>query len=64
MYLEYNPDDLDVRVSEMLVATSDSADGDLPPAVAEVLALLRDRLDMDVVFVSQISDGRPKVQGR
>lgn len=56
--LDYNPDDLDVTISEMLVATSDSADPELPDAVSEVLKLLRRRLGMDVAFVSQIADGR------
>nr|WP_295770027.1 GAF domain-containing protein [Rhodoferax sp.] len=42
----------------MLVATSDSADPDLPAAVPEVLKLLRTRLGMDIAFVSQIAHGR------
>lgn len=56
--LDYNPDDLDVTISEMLVATSDSADHELPEVVPAVLKLLRKRLGMDVAFVSQIADGR------
>lgn len=58
MYLDYEPDDLDVKISELLVATSDSADPELPAAVPEVLKLLRTRLGMDVAFVSQIADDR------
>ncbi|WP_394789374.1 GAF domain-containing protein [Rhodoferax sp.] len=58
MYLEYEPDDLDVTISELLVATSDSADPELPAAVPEILKLLRTRLGMDVAFVSQIADAR------
>ena len=58
MYLDYEPDDLDVTISELLVATSDSADPQLPPSVSEVLKLLRTRLGMDVAFVSQIADDR------
>jgi len=58
MHLDYDPDDLDVKVSELLVATSDATDAELPGEVSEVLRLLRERLDMDVVFVSQISHGR------
>jgi len=54
MCLDYEPDDLDVTISELLVATSDSADPDLPPSVPEVLKLLRTRLGMDCAFVSQI----------
>ncbi|KQP22928.1 GAF domain-containing protein [Pseudorhodoferax sp. Leaf267] len=58
MYFDYKPDDLDVQISELLVATSDFADPDLPAQVTEVLKLLRARLDMDVAFVSQIADGQ------
>lgn len=58
MHADYNPDDLDVRITELLVATSDSADSELPPEVGESLKLLRDRMGMDVVFVSQVSGGR------
>ncbi|GKT26873.1 hypothetical protein AVHM3334_22270 [Acidovorax sp. SUPP3334] len=50
MLLDYDPDDLDVTISELLVATSDSADPELPPAVPEVLKLLRTRLGMDVAM--------------
>ncbi|MDA8456731.1 histidine kinase [Acidovorax sp. GBBC 3334] len=62
MFLDYDPDDLDVTISELLVATSDSADPDLPPAVPAVLKLLRTRLGMDVAFVSQIADGRRTIK--
>ncbi|SFD70395.1 GAF domain-containing protein [Paracidovorax konjaci] len=62
MFLDYDPDDLDVTISELLVATSDSADPDLPPAVPAVLKLLRNRLGMDVAFVSQIADGRRTIK--
>lgn len=55
MLLDYDPDDLDVKISELLVATSDSADPELPAAVPEVLKLLRTRLGMDVAFVSQLT---------
>lgn len=58
MYFDYKPDDLDVRIAELLVATSDAADPHLPAAVSEVLRLLRTRLGMDVAFVSQICDGQ------
>ena len=59
---DYNPDDLDVTISEMLVATSDSADPDLPTVVPTVLKLLRTRLGMDVAFVSQIANGRRTIE--
>jgi len=55
---EYEPDDLEVQIAELLVATSDAADKEIPSQVQSVLKLLRDRLGMDVVFVSQIKDGR------
>jgi GAF domain-containing protein len=54
----FDPDDLSVRVSEMLVATADSSDELIDGAVSEVLALLRQRMSMDVVFVSEFVDGR------
>lgn len=58
MHLNYNPDDIDVTICELLVATSDAADPELPATISEVLQLLRVRLGMDVAFVSQITDGR------
>ncbi|MFY3385681.1 GAF domain-containing protein [Paracidovorax sp. MALMAid1276] len=58
MFLDYNPDDLDVTITELLVATSDAADHELPAVVPAVLQMLRQRLGMDVAFVSQIADGR------
>lgn len=54
----FNPDDLSVKVSELLVATADGSDDMLDSGVQEVLALLRDRLKMDVVFVSEFIDGQ------
>lgn len=57
MTLDYNPDDIDVKISELLIATSDSADPELPAAVPEVLRLIRSKLKMDVAFVSEITDG-------
>ncbi|MBN9407805.1 MAG: GAF domain-containing protein [Burkholderiales bacterium] len=55
---DYEPDDLQVKVSELLVATSDGSDGAIEQAVPEVLQLLRERMKMDVVFVSEFVDGR------
>src|SRR6187402_2291449 len=54
----YDPDDLQVKVSELLVATADGADRDINTAVPEVLQLLRNRMKMDVVFVSEFVDGK------
>lgn len=62
MHLDYAPDDIDVTISHLLVATSDTADPDLPPAVSEVLRLLRVRLGMDVAFVSRITEHERTLQ--
>ena len=56
--LGYEPDDLMVKVSEMLVATSDASDELIDESVPEVLRLLRERMNMDVVFVSEFTDGQ------
>ena len=60
--LDHNPDDLDVTITELLVATCDSADHELPAVVTTVLQLLRKRMGMDVAFVSQFVDGRRTIQ--
>lgn len=59
---DYDPDDLDVTICELLVATSDSADPDLPAVVPTVLKLLRTKLGMDVAFVSQFANGRRTIE--
>ena len=56
--LGYHDEDLMVRVSELLVATSDESDEMLDASITDVLRLLRDRMQMDVVFVSEFIDGR------
>ena len=48
---------LEVKVAELLVATSDEADYLIDGAVPEVLRLLRERMKMDVVFVSEFTGG-------
>ena len=53
----FDPDDISIKVSEMLVATADASDAMIDSAVTEVLRLLRERLKMDVVFVSELIDG-------
>lgn len=58
MFQDYDPDDLDVRVSELLVATSDASDVALDGSIREVLQLLRAKMNMDVVFVSEFTGGR------
>ena len=55
--LGYEPDDLMVKVSEMMVATADEADAGIEHSVPEVLRLLREKMRMDVVFVSEFLDG-------
>jgi len=59
---DYDPDDLSVQVSELLVATADSADEAIDQAVPAVLRLLRERMKMDVVFVSEFVDGQRVVR--
>ncbi len=54
----YEPDDLQVKYSELLVATNDGSDALIDGAVPEVLKLLRKNLGMDVVFVSEFTNGR------
>jgi GAF domain-containing protein len=54
----FDPGALSVQVSEMLVATADGSDDMIDSAVTEVLLLLRQRLAMDVVFVSEFVDGQ------
>jgi GAF domain-containing protein len=51
-------DDLSVVISELLVATADSADALVDDSVPEVLKALRERLGMDAVFVSEFLDGQ------
>ena len=55
---EFNPDSLSVTVSELLVATADESDELIDSAVTDVLSLLRERLAMDVVFVSEFINGQ------
>lgn len=52
------PENLDVRISELLVATPDAADPLLAPQVQQVLSLLRERMHMDLAFVSEFEGGR------
>ena len=61
--LGYEPDDLMVKVSELMVATADGADADIDGSVLEVLRLLREKMHMDVVFVSEFVDGQRVFRG-
>jgi len=53
----YEPSDLHVTISDLMVATADEADAALDSAISEVLRTLRDRMGMDVVFCSEFVDG-------
>ncbi len=55
--LGYEPDDLMVKVSELMVATADDSDEGINESVPEVLRLLREKMHMDVVFVSEFHEG-------
>ena len=56
--LGYEPTDLHVTISDLMVATADHTDESLDNTVTEVLRTLRDRLNMDVVFVSEFVGGQ------
>ncbi len=55
---EPGSDAFEVKVTELLVATSDGADRGIEQAVPEVLGLLREKMKMDVVFVSEFTEGQ------
>ncbi len=48
---------LDIKISELLVATADGYDPELDRRITGVLLMLRKQLRMDVVFVSEFIDG-------
>lgn len=54
----YHPDDLVVHISELLVATADASDELVDQSISEVLRLLRDKMKMDVGFVSEFNGGQ------
>lgn len=54
----YQPDDLEVQITELLVATADGGDALIDTQVVEVLRLLRQHLKMDVIFISEFVDGQ------
>ena len=56
--LGYKADDLTVQVTELLVATADGSDELVDQSVSNVLRLLRERMKMDVVFVSEFTEGQ------
>jgi hypothetical protein len=55
---DYAPDALEVKVSELLIATPDHCDPLLDPAIHRVLKMLRERESMDAAFVCEILDGQ------
>ena len=55
---DYAPDALEVAMSEMLLATAEGADALIDQNVKDVLQGLRQHLNMDVIFVSEIRDGQ------
>ena len=55
---DYAPDAFDVAMSELLVASADASDELIDHNVKQVLHGLRQHLDMDVIFVSEIRDGK------
>ncbi len=58
LFQHYDPADISVVISELLIATADSADPLIDGSVNQVLRTLRERLGMDVVFVSELVDGQ------
>ena len=54
---EPGSDALEVKIAELLVATADECDHLIDGSVSEVLKLLRERMNMDVVFVSEFVGG-------
>lgn len=55
---DWDDEALQVKVSQLLVATADETDHLIDASVRQVLSLLRERKRMDVVFVSEFIDGR------
>ena len=53
-----DPQALDVLISELLVATADGCDPEIGDRITEVLGELRRKLNMDLVFVSEFSEGQ------
>ena len=51
-------DEFTVTISELLVATAESCDPLLDDSVPELLRAMRQRMGMDVVFVSEFVDGQ------
>ncbi len=54
----FSAKDLDILISELLVATADGSDPGIDRKVTAVLQMLRSELNMDVVFVAEFVDGQ------
>jgi hypothetical protein len=55
---DYGLGSLEVKVSDLLIATPDSCDPLLDPSVHQVLKLLRDQHAMDAAFACEVNDGQ------
>lgn len=58
LFRQFDSDDVSVVISELLIATADSSDALIDGSVNEVLHALRERMKLDVVFVSEFIDGQ------
>jgi hypothetical protein len=54
----YQPDEIDVRIAELLMAVPEGPEPFDHPKVQHALHILRNQLDMDVAFMSQFKHGR------
>lgn len=55
---DFAAEDLQVQVSELLIATPDASDPLVDSSVHQVLRLLRDQHRMEAAFVGEVIDGR------
>lgn len=54
----YEPDDLEVQITDLLVSTADDGGAQVDEHINEMLRLLREHLKMDVIFISEFVDGQ------
>jgi len=55
---DFAPDALEVKVSDLLIATPDFCDPLIDPGVHQVLKLLREQQGMDAAFACEVVDGQ------
>lgn len=55
---DYAPEALEVSVSDLIIATADFSDDLIDDNVRDLLKELRQHLKMDVIFLSEIRDGK------